>query len=292
MKKIILSILLVSIIFLSTGCIKTDQMDDINIITTIYPIEYVTNRLYSEHSNIKSIYPKGIDISTYTITEKQINDFAKSDLLIYNGYGEEKDYAIEMLKKNHSLKIIDGTYGIPTKYKETDLWLNPANLLMIAKNIKEQITSKLSNNYIINDIENRYQTLKIDITELEANLKKTVDNAKYKTIVSLDESLGFLEKYGFTVIPLTKEENNEVKINNENLEKFEKLLKDKNISYLFITEGLENDDNLKDIKSKYSFKTLTFRTMLNITEKDQDENEDYLTIMNSNIEILKEEVNN
>ena len=61
MKKIILSILLVSIIFLSTGCIKTDQMDDINIITTIYPIEYVTNRLYSEHSNIKSIYPKGID---------------------------------------------------------------------------------------------------------------------------------------------------------------------------------------------------------------------------------------
>ena len=100
MKKKIMLLILVFGAFLLTGCIKIDEMEDVNIITTIYPIEYVTKRLYGDYSNISSIYPRSINIEEYSITKKQLKDFSENDLFIYNGESNEKDYATSMLNNN------------------------------------------------------------------------------------------------------------------------------------------------------------------------------------------------
>src|SRR5574344_2308001 len=126
MKKIMLLILVVGI-FLLTGCIKQDDMEDINIITTIYPIEYVTKRLYGEYSTVATVYPRSTNIEEYSITKKQLKDFSQNDLFIYNGESNEKDYATSMLNNNKNLKIIDAAYGLEATNAESDIWLNPAN---------------------------------------------------------------------------------------------------------------------------------------------------------------------
>ena len=59
MKKLL--IIFLSILCL-TGCFKRDDMENINIYTTIYPITYITERLYGEYSNIESIYPDGVNV--------------------------------------------------------------------------------------------------------------------------------------------------------------------------------------------------------------------------------------
>ena len=91
MKKVIYLAIIVSL-FLTTGCLKIFKlydMDDIDIITTIYPVEYVANRIYGESSNISSIYPRGTDINKYELTKKQIKDYSNYDLFIYNGEMKE-----------------------------------------------------------------------------------------------------------------------------------------------------------------------------------------------------------
>lgn len=42
-------------------------MDNINIIVTNYPNEYILKELYSDHATIASIYPDGVDIDNYKI---------------------------------------------------------------------------------------------------------------------------------------------------------------------------------------------------------------------------------
>ena len=63
MKRIIkgLFVLLV-VLTLSTSCIKRDDMENINIYTTIYTINYIIERLYGNYSTISSIYPNGVDV--------------------------------------------------------------------------------------------------------------------------------------------------------------------------------------------------------------------------------------
>ncbi len=283
MKKII-SIVLLSCILL-TGCIKRDDMEGINIITTIYPIEYVTKRLYGENSNISSIYPRSTNIYEYEITDKQLKDFSSYDLFIYNGESNERTYATSMLNINKNLKIIDASYGLDVINADSDIWLNPSNILMIAQNIKQELSEYIDSPYIKKEIENNYELLKVDISELENELKKTADNSKYKRIISYDESLLFLEKYGFEVINLTDKNKNK----DNNIELAKSLLSQNKLTYVFVTEN-ENESNLlTELKNNYSAKIETFKIMTTITENDISNNEDYLSIMKSNISKLKEE---
>ena len=133
-------------------------------------------------------------------------------------------------------------------------------------------------------LENTYQLLKVDISELETELKKTADNSKDKRIISYDESLMFLEKYGFTVINLTAKDKN---IDN-NIELAKSILDDE-LTYVFVTEFQEETDLLKELQDDYNAKLETFKVMTTITEEDANNNEDYLSIMKSNITKIKEE---
>lgn len=286
MKKTILFIFIgLLLVTCLTGCFKRDKMQDINIATTIYPIEYVTTRLYGDNSTVQSIYPRSSIASEYKITEKQLNDYSKYDLFIYNGFSKEREYATSMLNNNKDLKIIDASYGLDANYSSSDIWLNPSNILMIGQNIKTELDEYISNPYLIKKITSQYNLLKVDITELETEMKKTADNSVNNTIIVADESLNFLEKYGFNVINLTDNGKNK----ENNILKATSLLYSQDVNYIFIMEHSKNLDIVDTLKMNYNVDTLTFRTIDTITEKDVENNDDYLSIMHSNIDLLKQE---
>jgi len=100
MKKYSLLIIILISIMLS-GCFKRDDLEGINVYTTIYPIKFLSEKLYGYNSEVYSIYPKGVDVKNYPISDKKIADYAKeSSLFIYNGLSEEKDMAAKFLKNN------------------------------------------------------------------------------------------------------------------------------------------------------------------------------------------------
>lgn len=282
MKKIIF---IFTIIILLTGCFKRDKMEDIDIIATNYPIEYVTNRLYKENSTIKSIYPRSTTIDSYTFTKKQMKDFSNKDLFIYDGNSKEREFATTLLQYNKNLKIIDASYGVDTTYANKEVWLNPSNILMIAQNIRNELTEYISNPYLIKEVEEKYELLKVDITELETEYKKVHDNSYLPTIVTLDETWKFLEKYEYEVISIY--EGNKIK--ETNLEKAKDLFKKNKVDYFFKNENQTIPDQVKTILKDYNIETLTLRTLETITEKDLENNEDYISLMHQNIELLKKE---
>ena len=285
MKKICLCFMLLLTVMLLTGCFKRYNMEDINIITTSYPVEYVVNFLYGDNSNVKSIYPRSANVLEYEITDKQINDFSNNDLFVYNGNSNERELATRMLNNNRNLKIIDAAYGVDSVYSEYDLWLNPSNVLMIGQNVRNGLEDYISNPYLVEEINSKYQILKVSISELETEYKKTADNSVDKRIISSSETLKFLEKYGFTVINLT--EKGEKKENNIELAK--SLLKNKKLSYVYVIENDINLDVIDNVIKEYKVDKLTFRTIETITEDDANNGEDYISLMYDNIELLKKE---
>ena len=177
MKKIILSIcLLISILFFS-GCEAINNMENITIYTSSYPIEFVTKELYGEHAKVYNMYPQGIDSTTYKLTDKQVSDFAESDLIIYNGLSNEQKYIVKMLNKNNKLKIIDATSKIEYTSDINEIWINPSNLLKIAKNTKDGLNEYITSTLISEEINDNYENLKVEISSIDADLKEMVENA-------------------------------------------------------------------------------------------------------------------
>lgn len=285
-KKQVIKLLILIIIIggITTGCFKRDEMEDINIITTVYPLEYVLNKLYGENSVVNSIYPDGVDIDEYKISSKEYKDFSKQNLFVYNGLSNDKDIALNLINKNKDIMIMDANFGMEIQYGIEELWLNPSNLLMISQNIKNGLTELIDSKYIKEEIEESYDELKVELSELDADIKLLSENARNKTLVVGSSTLQYLSKYGFDVILVNDETENE-----KNITKATNLINDGDINYIFMLESEEETEAVKTIKADTSVEIITIDKLDNISDEERDNKKTYLTLMKDNIELLRKE---
>ncbi|MBY7142631.1 zinc ABC transporter substrate-binding protein [Virgibacillus sp. NKC19-3] len=95
MKFIKPLVLLLTFVFMVVGCSSEDASNseqstsDLDIYTTVYPLQYIVEEIGGDTVNTHSVYPPGADGHTYEPTSKEMTDFAKSDAFIYIGEGME-----------------------------------------------------------------------------------------------------------------------------------------------------------------------------------------------------------
>ena len=286
MRKICSIFVLFVLVFSLTGCLKRDNMEDITIYTTNYPTEYITKRLYDEFSDVLSIYPDGVNINTYKFTNKQLEDYSNSDLFIFNGLSNEKDYVEPMREINKDLKIIDTTLSMEYNDSIEELWLDPSNFLMMAQNVKTGFSEYIDSYYLTNNIEEKYEELKIEASNLDAKIKDTVSNGNSTAIVASDNMFKYLEKYGVTVYSLDEDNSDVNAVYNEAL----KMVNSGAIKYIFVKGNEEYNSTVQKLIQNTNVTVQNWHTLSNLTETERSDNEDYFTLMNSNLELLKNEL--
>ena len=332
MKKIF--ILLLSL-FLLTGCsiMKSDIMEDIDVYTTTYPTNYLVTYLYGKHATIHSIYPTGVNFKEYELSEKKINEFAKSDLFVFNSQDIERDYTVKMINENRNLKLIDTAYGMTYDYSIEEFWLNPYNYLMMGKNVKQSLNEYITNPYLVEEINNNYEKLKYDLSKLDAAYQESMKNATYTTIVADKDLFKFLEKYNIEVISLEENivnltikegdtlsdisskynistsdiltYNNKTNetltvgevikiplkvIDSTDVSKVKKLINEGKVKYIY-TDSSETNETVKQLINDFGLELITINTLYSIDGGTNSNNENYLTIMNDNLELFKKELN-
>lgn len=284
-KKILCIIALAVMSLSSTGCFKSDTMEDIDIYTTVYPIEYIVNRLYGKYGTVTSIYPDGVIPTEYELTNKQIKDYSQADLFVFNGLVDEKNYVTDFFEHNKNIMIIDSTASMEINNRTEELWLNPSNLLMIAQNIKNGFDEYVTNHYIKNDIEENYNALKIELSNLDANISLVVNNAASTNLIVTDDLFLFLNKYGFNVISLDSDTATE-----KTISQARSLINSGSSTTIFAPNNEELNDVVKSIIDDTGVKVSYLHTLSNISEQERSNKKDYISIMKDNIEAIKEEV--
>ncbi len=292
MKKRIILILIMTLTLLS-GCklnIDTDSMKDIKVYTTIYPIRYLIDSLYGTNSTIYSIYPSGVEPKDFQISDKKLEEYSQADLFVFNSLDKERDYAVKMINKNKKLKIIDVSMGMTYDNDVAELWLNPYNYLMMAQNTKNGLLEYISNPYLItNDegtgVEDKYEALKYDLSRLDADIKETISLSSYDTIVVDNDVFNFLSKYNLNVISLEEDDKlTDIKIN-----EVKKLINEGKIKYIYSSKT-ETNNTCKKLIEVYGVELVTFNTMETVDGGITNSNENYVTVMNNNLELLNKEL--
>lgn len=331
MKKIVLLIL--SILCL-TGCslFKSDALQGVDVYTTTYPVNYLIDYLYGDNAKIYSIYPSGVNFKEYELSEKKLNEFAKSSLFVFNSQDIDRNYAVSMLNKNKNLRLIDTSLGMTYNYSIEELWLNPYNYLMMGKNIKTSLNEYIEDPYLKKEINEKYELLQYELSKLDATYKEALTNAKYKTIVTDNELFKFLEKYNIEVITLeediktinikegdnlsdiSKEYNVSISdiltynnklneninngetikipiktIDSSSVNKVKKLISENQIKYIF-SNNTESNSTISSLIKDNKLELITVNSMYSIDGNITNTNDNYLTIMNDNLELLKKEL--
>ena len=286
MKKLGILLLAIVVSSFATGCLKRDDLEGIEIYTTTYPVEYITQKLYGDHSTVKSIYPDGVDVENYNLTNKQIKDYSKASMFIFNGLSKEKDYVIPMVNENENIKIIDTTLTMEYNHEMEELWLDPSNFLMLAQNIRNGLKEYINNHYLKNEIEDRYNELRIEVSNLDAELKLISESSDNPVIVVSNDAFKFLEKYGFTVISLEENSN----LTDKTVADVRTMIQNETINYIFTMDNEQVNNTITRLQKQTGVQLQTFHSISNLTEEQRNEKKDYITLMYENLELLKNEL--
>lgn len=271
--------------FCLTGCIKRDSMEEISIYTSVYPIEYITGRLYGDHSTVASIYPDGVIPSLYSLNDKQIKDYSKTDLFIFNGLSNEKDYLTPMLKTNDDLKIIDSTLSMEFSDSMEELWLDPSNALMIARNIKTGLNEYINNHYLKHEIEDNYENLKLDLSTLSAKYNVVSSSSNDPTIVVSNNMFNFLKKYGFNILSLDPDT-----VTDKIISDVKSRISNGYTKYIFVVKGEDISDTVQSIINETNCERLELHSLSNLSDSERIGKKDYVSISLENINLLKQEL--
>lgn len=280
MKKIKYLFIALIVVFLTSGCdVKNKELDNAEIYTTIYPVTYIMEKLYGTDNTINSIYPNGVDLTNYSLTEKQINEYSQGDLFVYVGLGNEKDITKSFLNNNKDLLIIDTTYGLSYTNKIEELWLAPNNFLMLVKNVVASLSEYIDNKYVLENIDEAYEKMYVDLSWMDAELrniaKEATENSS-NTIITESNVFDYLKAYGFNVVSLESITNSE---------KTEIKAKFKNDTYNTILklDTEKNTDFMEELKSNYNADIVEINSMIT----NDDVNSDYKSIQNENINKIR-----
>lgn len=286
--KKIFSLILISAFTVTclTGC-GSKKIEKANILTTSYALQYLVDRLAINKDGVDTIFPAGVNTDDYTLTDKQIKKFAtKNDIFVYNGLTKERKIALNLINTNNHLTVIDCTKGMSIINNGEELFLSPSNYLMLAQNMKNEFLEQTTSRVTKEEIESKYEKLKLTISTYDASLKEIASLSKNNTIVAGNSTFEFLEKYGFNVLTVESKDN----IKND-MQYAKEAVKSKVAQYVFVLSTDEETENVKTLVSLGATKVV-INSMNNLTEDNKTNKVTYETIMNDLIENVRTEVNN
>lgn len=285
MKNKFWRILLIAIfLVLSTGCknnlLKTKEE---HIYTTTYPIEFLADTLYGENILIDSIYPDGSNPNEYKLTNKQLNEYSTGSIFIYNGLTDEKNLARKLINKNNNLKIIDVSYGLTLENGVEELWLSPSNFLMLSATVKNNLIELLNTKFSKEVIDKNYEELQTTLSQMDAELRIIAANVKDPIVITDSNIFKFLENYGYKVISLEDEDN----LTPNSLANIQRNFKNGEYKYILTRNDKEQNDVIKNLVKNYNAQPVNINIMNTLNEENRKNNDNYFTLMQENIDNIK-----
>lgn len=320
MKK--LFILLIPFIFIFAACSNSTASDKgttqsseevLTVYTTVYPLQYFTERIGGDLVDVKTVYPPGSDEHTYEPSQKDMIKMADSDLFIYLGLGLEGfvDQAKDILS-NEGVKMIAAGEHLAienTEQHEHDdhdhehehdhdghdhgdvdphVWIDPVYGQQLAEEIKTQLITALPEHE--EEFTANFDQLNEELNKLNDKFTSMVENADKNKFIVSHAAYGYWEsRYGLEQIsvaglstssePSQKQLQNIIQTANENT--LDTIYFEQNVSSK-LTEI---------VQSEIGAESLQLHNLAVLTEADINEGENYFTLMERNIDNLEKGLN-
>ncbi len=317
MKNIKLrSLLSISIsLFLLTGCSsksvstsnksKESGSEKIKIVTTFYPVYEFTKNVAKENADIKLLIPSSIEPHEWEPTPKDVGSIQNADLFIYNSpYMETWVPNIEKSLDNKKSSFIEASSGISlikgqeneeqgnnnhSEQMDPHVWLS----LVLAQKEVQNITKALINIDPAHKEEYKKNSDEYinKLRELDNQYKEALSHFKNKEIITQHAAFGYLAKqYGLVQVPIAG-----LSPSNEpspaRLAELKQFAKSHDIKTIFFEE-VASPKVANTLANEIGAKTAVLNTLEGLSEEEQKEGIDYISVMEKNLKILKKVLEN
>lgn len=291
MKKLV--IILFSILIIVVGCSSKEDSNytesgKMLVYASFYPLYFLADEIGGDNIDLRMVVPNGVDSHDYEPSMNQLKEIENAYLFIYNGANYESwaDKVVgniidEKRTINASqlvdLNVIDGN-------PDPHIWLNPDNMIQIGKAIKEKLVSLDEKNK--DEYEKNFNELSDRLRELDNRYFEVLKDKNKDSIIVSHAAFGYMtERYGFNQIPVSGI-SPEQEPSPKTIANLIETARNKNHEYIFL-ETLASPKTVQVIAEETNLQILTLNPIEGLTEEQLKNGEDYISLMEDNLENLK-----
>ncbi|HHX80509.1 MAG TPA: zinc ABC transporter substrate-binding protein [Acholeplasmataceae bacterium] len=310
MKKILILTAIILNLYLLSGC--NGETVQVDIYTSIYPLEFIVKNIVEDDYAVRSVFPRGKDVHTYEVSPKDLMSVVKSKIIFYIGLGLEwiiedsvdstlADVPTVSVVKNLTLIEVNSDHvhhdedhhdhtGV---FFDAHVWLDPTRMITITDNILEALFEHLTPTKTQKEkYEQNAEELKGKFLKLDEEFKKLVsaEDIDNKTIlVDHDAYAYWNDTYGIERIRLrTDNESNDVAP--AVMQKKISQAKELRIRYICVTKNELESSIINQYMNALEIpqeNKLSLHTLATITSEEEKAGLDYFSIMEHNLEVLR-----
>ena len=298
----------------STGDVtKEPEGESMKIVTTIFPeYDWVKTILGDNADNceLTLLLDNGVDLHSYQPTAEDIVKIQDCDMFVYVG-GESDGWVQDVLStsKNDDMVVVNLLEVLGDAVKEEEIvegmeheheeeeeeldehvWLSLRNATVICEELATdlgKIDEANKDVYMQN-----YEVYKADLEKLDSEYKDAVDAGRVKTVLFADRFpfRYLVDDYGLDYYAAFAGCSAESEADFETIIFLSGKVDELGLSSIMTIEGPEHKiaDTVKDNTKSKDQNILSMDSMQSTTSKDIEEGTTYLSVMESNLETLKE----
>jgi len=313
---------------LLVGCSSADNNQEqaasdgkIKVVASFYPMYEFTKQIAGEHADVSVLVPSGTEPHDWEPTAKDVAEISKARLFVYNGAGFETwvDAVLDSAK-NDNLTVVEATKGLELlkgsqhehehegahegEHKDdahadehgheadknaTDphVWLDP---LLVQEEVKAIADALIKADPAHADAYK--QNLAAYLSKLQALDQEfqALKNAKRKEFVTAHTAFAYLaNRYGLEQIAISGLSPEQEPTATEMQEVVEEAKKH-NVKTIFF-ETLVSPKVAEAVAREVGAKTDVLNPLEGLTEEEQQQGLDYISVMKKNLQALQTELN-
>lgn len=292
---------------------KTESNSEgkLTVYTTVYPLQYFTERIGGDFVDVKSIYPAGADEHSFDPTQKDMIALSDADLFFYIGLGLEgfvestqktlKNEHVELVATAESIsaeQLEEGhhedaeeeeghdDHGHEHEHGQFDphVWISPVLSIDLATSIKEALISKMPEEK--EAFEKNFDLLEDDLLELDERFKEMAAKAETKTYFVSHAAFGYIAKeYGLNQVAIAGL-NSQSEPSQKQLAKIVEQAKEEDVHYILFEQNVSSKLT-EVVRKELVAESLMLHNLGVLTQEDIHNDETYFTLMEHNLHVLE-----
>lgn len=315
-KSLVLMVLIMTLLISACGnkedISKTGTKNEgkLTVYTTVYPLQYFTERIGGDFVDVKSIYPAGADEHSFDPTQKDMIALSDADLFFYIGLGLEgfvesaqktlKNEHVELAATAESIseeRLEEGSHedeeeghdehGHEHEHGQFDphVWISPVLSIDLAISIKEALISKMPDQK--EAFEKNFDLLEDDLMELDERFKEMADKAETKTYFVSHAAFGYIaNEYGLNQVAIAGL-NSQSEPSQKQLAKIVEQAKEENVQYILFEQNVSSKLT-EVVRKEIGAESLMLHNLGVLTEEDINNDETYFTLMEHNLHVFEQ----
>jgi zinc transport system substrate-binding protein len=307
-KKILATIVLVALVatglfFVFRSNQQATSSDKLSVATTLYPLYEFSRAVGGDNVQATNLTPSGAEPHDYEPSPKTLVNIQRSDVFVYNGGTMEpwvdnfvRDYKHTAVKSSNGIELLhaeeehshEGEAEEPghaeEEIKDPHFWLDPILAQKVVDNIRDGLikADPANKGYYTQNAKAYNQKL----AKLDEDLSRGLQTCEQDTIISSHDAFSYLAvRYDLKVESIagisTEQEPSAAR-----LAELSNLVEEKGIRYIFF-ESLVSPRLADTIAQETGAKTLVFDPIEGLSDEDQKQGKDYLSVQRENLSNLR-----